>query len=86
MIGYRCKDKRPDGGWGHLKPSRWGQCKPSRSANDHFLDIIAARGDRVLLATAKKEIRPGSPLAHEIQYLTREKGYRWVNQWSLRPR
>jgi hypothetical protein len=29
-ISYQSKDKKPDGGWGHFKPSRWGQCKPSR--------------------------------------------------------
>jgi len=28
-IRYRKKDRKPDGGWGHFKPSRWGQCKPS---------------------------------------------------------
>ena len=29
-ISYEPKDRKPDGGWGHFKPSRWGQCKPSR--------------------------------------------------------
>ena len=29
-ISYQSKDRKPDGGWGHFKPSRWGQCKPSR--------------------------------------------------------
>ena len=28
-ISYQPKDRKPDGGWGHFKPSRWGQCKPS---------------------------------------------------------
>jgi hypothetical protein len=56
------------------------------AANDHFLDVIAGRGDRVLLSTPKYDIPSGTSLAHEIQYLTQEKGYVWVNQWSLRPR
>jgi hypothetical protein len=56
------------------------------AANQHFLDRIAASGDRVVLSVPKTKVRPGSALADEIRYLTREKGYRWVNQWSLRPR
>ena len=28
-ISYDTEDRKPDGGWGHFKPSRWGQCKPS---------------------------------------------------------
>lgn len=28
-ISYQSKDTKPDGGWGHFKPSPWGQCKPS---------------------------------------------------------
>jgi hypothetical protein len=40
----------------------------------------------VLLSTPKTKIRPGSALADEVQYLTQQKNYRWVNQWSLRPR
>ena len=28
-ISYETNDRKPDGGWGHFKPSRWGQCKPS---------------------------------------------------------
>ena len=56
------------------------------AANNHFLDVIAERGDRVLLSLTKGEIpETGSSLSDEIRYLTSEKGYRWVNQWSLRP-
>ena len=67
--------------------SRWNTLSRTQrtAVNDHFLDIVATRRNRVLLATPRREIRPGSPLAHEIQYLRREKGYRWVNQWSLHP-
>lgn len=28
-ISYYTQDRKPDGGWGHFKPSRWGQRKPS---------------------------------------------------------
>jgi len=63
--------------WDSLTPAqRW-------AANTHFLDKIAANGDQVLLSLPKTKIRPGSYLADEIQYLIKEKGYRWINQWSL---
>jgi len=39
----------------------------------------------VLLSTPKGEIGGTGALADEIAYLTGEKGYVWVNQWSLRP-
>jgi RHS repeat-associated protein len=66
--------------WNNLTPNqRW-------AANTHFLDQIAARGDRVLLSLPKGDIRPGSYLADEIRHLTEHRGYVWVNQWSLRPR
>jgi hypothetical protein len=54
-------------------------------ANQHFLDIVASRSDRILLSTPKLKIQPDTWLAREVQYLTQEKGYVWVNQWSLRP-
>lgn len=53
-------------------------------ANVNFLDVIADRGDDIILSVAKKEIRPGSSLANEIKYLIDYKGYKWVNQWSLK--
>jgi len=55
------------------------------AVNTHFLDVISARGNRVLLSLPKQDIRPGSYLADEVGYLTQEKGYVWVNQWALRP-
>ncbi len=65
--------------WNGLTPSqRW-------AANTHFLDTRIAGGDRVLLSVPKGNIRPGSYLAQEVQYLT-SNGYRWTNQWSLVPR
>ena len=64
--------------WNGLTPSqRW-------AANTHFLDTRIAAGDRVLLSVPKGDIRPGSYLAQEVEYLTRN-GYRWTNQWSLVP-
>lgn len=53
------------------------------AANQHFLDRIAANGDTVILSLPKTKIRPGSSLAWEVQYLITEKGYRWINQWSM---
>ncbi len=53
--------------------------------NTHFLDTVADRGDRVLLSLPKTIIRAESYLAKEVQYLTSEKGYVWINQWALKP-
>jgi|GEM_PF-3713192 len=65
--------------WNDLTPvQRW-------AANTHFLDAIASKGDIVKLSLTKGEINPNSYLAKEIEYLTGQKGYKWVNQWSLRP-
>ncbi len=65
----------------------WNGLTPSQrsAANTHFLDTRIAAGDRVLLSVPKGDIRPGSYLAQEVQYLT-SNGYRWTNQWSLVPR
>jgi RHS repeat-associated protein len=65
----------------------WNTLTPAERslANRHFLDEIAAAGDQVYLSLTKTKIRPGSALADEIQYLTSEHGYTWINQWSLRP-
>jgi hypothetical protein len=56
------------------------------AANQHFLDKVASAGDQVYLSIPKKEIRAGSYLEKEIEYLTKVKNYKWVNQWSLVPR
>ena len=65
----------------------WDALSPAErtAANNYFLDQIAARGDRVLLSTPKLQIQSGTALSNEIQYLTQQQGYVWVNQWSLRP-
>jgi hypothetical protein len=55
------------------------------AANQHFLDKNADAGDQVFISIAKRKIRPGSYLAAEVKYLTKERGYKWVNQWSLVP-
>jgi len=66
--------------------SRWDGLTAAQrtAANQHFLDVIAARGDDILLSVPKTKIRYPSALADEIKYLTEEKGYSWVNQWSLK--
>ena len=55
------------------------------AANKHFLDKIADAGDQVFLSIPKGKIRPDSYLAKEVEHLTKVRGYRWVNQWSLVP-
>lgn len=65
----------------------WNALSPAErtAAKNHFLDVIASRGDRVLLSVPKGEVPDTGPLADEVAYLTGDKGYIWVNQWSLRP-
>jgi hypothetical protein len=66
--------------WNGLSPAqRW-------AANTNFLNRVTARGDRILLSLPKNQIRPGSYLEMEVNYLVKERGYTWVNQWSLRPK
>jgi RHS repeat-associated protein len=67
---------------------RWDDLSDAQreAVNRRFLDRIADRGDQVVLAQPKTKIAPGSWTAREIQYLIRERQYRWVNQWSLRPK
>ncbi len=47
-ISYQSKDRKPDGGWGHFKPSPWGQCKSSRRP---AIRAFAAANNIELLAT-----------------------------------
>jgi hypothetical protein len=54
--------------------------------NKIFLDEIAKKGDKVLLSIHKKDVKKGSYLAKEIDYLIREKKYYWKNQWTLQKR
>jgi RHS repeat-associated protein len=53
--------------------------------NQAFLDSRIAAGDRMLLSVVKQDIRPGSYLEREIQYLM-SNGYGWTNQWALAPK
>ncbi len=64
----------------------WDSLNDARrwAANRHFLDTVASRGDRILLSVEKSKIRRNSWLAREVEYLTQQRGYVWVNQWSLR--
>jgi hypothetical protein len=55
------------------------------AANEHFLDVVAAKGDTIALSTAKADIPASTSLAKEIDYLTSQKGYVWVDQFSLKP-
>ena len=66
--------------WNSLTDAeRWG-------ANQHFLDMMVSYRDRILLSLPKGNIREGSWLAREIEYLIKNKGYRWINQWALGPK
>ena len=56
------------------------------AANQRVLDTAIANGDRITLATNRLNIRPGSPLAAEIEYLSGPAGgYRWLNNTTLVP-
>jgi hypothetical protein len=52
--------------------------------NVAFLSGRVAARDTVLLSIPSSQVRAGSYLARELDYLT-SNGYRWVNQWALRP-
>jgi hypothetical protein len=57
-----------------------------KAANQHFLDIIGNRGDKVILSTRKRKIPTGTSLDIEVGYLKDKFDYKWVNQWSLQRR
>jgi hypothetical protein len=84
--GYIAKAQARDASYFDIGDA-WNSLSPAErtGANNHFLDVIADRGDRVLLSTVKREIGNRGALPDEIKYLTRQRGYSWVNQWSLRP-
>jgi hypothetical protein len=52
-------------------------------ANEHFLDVIAARGDDVVLATRRGAVKEDSDLFLELQYLIERWGYRWIDETHL---
>jgi RHS repeat-associated protein len=83
---YITKAKRLGASYFDVGPDAWKAMTAEQRtvANMHFLDKIAEKQDKILLNVARNEIRPGSALAGEIEYLTTQKGYKWVNQYSLR--
>jgi hypothetical protein len=54
-------------------------------ANRYFINLIADRGDRVLLSIPKTQIQAGTGLAEEVRILVQERGYKWIGQWALGP-
>jgi Pretoxin HINT domain len=84
--GYVDKAKRLGASYFDIGPV-WNTLSATQRwhANTHFLDVIAARGDRVLLSVPKYNIRPGSILEDEVSHLINNRGYQWVNQWALKP-
>ena len=85
-AGYIAKAQARDASYFDIGDA-WYALTPAQrtAANNHFLDVIAERGERVLLSVPKGPATGTGALADELAYLTREKGYVWVNQWSLRP-
>jgi len=65
----------------------WSTLTPAQrtAANQHFLDIVTDAGNHIYLSVPKMSINPESALADEVKYLTGEKRYQWINQWSLKP-
>jgi RHS repeat-associated protein len=64
----------------------WNGLTPAQqwAANQRVLDAAIANGDRIILATARTNIRYPSALADEIQYLT-GRGYVWLDDFTLVP-
>lgn len=54
------------------------------AANQKFLDRLISRGDEVVLSTPLDQIRAGSSLEREVQYLFSH-GYEAVNPTLLIP-
>jgi hypothetical protein len=83
--GYVAKAKEMGASFFEVDPKVWDALSPQErwAANKHFLDVVAAKGDQVDLSVPKYEIRQNTSLAKEIDYLTKEKGYQWLNQRSL---
>ncbi len=65
----------------------WGQMVANGqdvwSINRMFLDKVAAKGDDIILNVTRKNVRKGSYLEKEIDYLTSKKGYIWKNNTTL---
>jgi hypothetical protein len=60
----------------------WGILEPAErlAANAHFLDVIAAKGDVVILSVPKSQIKPNTSLTWEIEYLINTHGYAWAGE------
>jgi hypothetical protein len=52
-------------------------------ANQHFLDVIAARGDNIVLATPRSHIPEDTELFRELRYLIDRWGYLWIDETHL---
>ena len=85
--GYIEKAQARNASYFDIGKTAWDSLSDTQrwAANRHFLDIVSSRGDRVLLSIPKTKIESGTWLAREVQYLTKERGYVWVNQWALKP-
>lgn len=51
--------------------------------NEHFIDVIADKEDKIIFNVPKRKIRVDTDLEREVAVL-KKKGYKWVNQWSMR--
>ncbi|VVH55126.1 hypothetical protein BSPCLSOX_1272, partial [uncultured Gammaproteobacteria bacterium] len=66
--------------------NKWDKLSPKQrwNANKHFLDKISAKGDEINLSTPKGKIIKGKYLDKEINYLINQKGYRWIDELTLK--
>jgi len=53
------------------------------AANTYFLDYVSKNGDKVILNVSKDEIKDGSALQKEVQYLINQNGYTWKDNYTL---
>jgi len=85
--GYKDKAQSMNASFFDIGKVAWENLKTNAkqwAVNRHFLDLIAGKGDQVYLSEPIKNISPDSWTAREIKYLITQKGYRLVNQWSLK--
>ena len=82
--GYITKAKAMGASYFDIGPA-WDTLTPAQqwAANQHFLDLIAAKGDQVTVTVAKSAINPTSQLAKEVEYLINVKRYHWIGQFTL---
>jgi len=86
-AGYIDKARSSGASYFYIGKDAWDKAGDAkgRAANVHSLDIIAGKKNRVLLSIPTGKIPSGSGTAGEVDYLIKNKDYRWLDDWTLVP-